>query len=41
MGNMYVIFRSPVNLFKTVLSILYVSMDGLDVFIMWIVCQFH
>ena len=41
MDNMYVIFRSPVNLFKTVLSILYVLMDGLVVFIMCIVCQFH
>ena len=39
MDYMYVIFRSPVNLFKTVLSILYVLMDGLVVFIMCIV--FH
>ena len=41
MDNMYVIFRSPVNLFKTGLSILYVLMDGLVVFIMCIVCQFE
>ena len=37
---MYVIFRSPVNLFKTVLSILYVLMDGLVVFVMCIVFHF-
>ena len=36
MDYMYVIFRSPVNLFERVLSILYVLMDGLVVFIMCI-----
>ena len=40
MDYMYVIFRSPVNLFKKVLSILYVLMDGLVVFVMCIVFHF-
>ena len=40
MDNMDVIFRSPVNLFKTVLSILHVLMDGLVLFIMCQIAKF-